>query len=166
MSIHLKCPAFENEETIPDRYTADGEDVSPPLEWSGVPEGTQGYVLTCTDPDALGKEPFVHWLIYNIPASVSALPEGLSTDERFAAPIPADQGKNGFGTIGYRGPKPPVWHGIHHYIFRIHALDGELALRPGATKEELMDAMAGKVLATGELVGTYKRRIRKALRAA
>ena len=166
MAIHLKSSAFENDGAIPERYTADGEDISPPIEWSGAPEDARSYVLTCEDPDAVGKRPFVHWLLYNIPATVSALPEGLSTDARFEVPVPADQGKNSFGGIGYSGPKPPIWHGPHHYIFKIHALSGDLALNPGATREELLNAIAGKVLESNELVGTYRRGFRKALRAA
>jgi Raf kinase inhibitor-like YbhB/YbcL family protein len=166
MAFILRSPAFKHLDPMPEKYTSDGEDISPPLEWSGAPEDTRSLVLICGDPGASNKEPFVHWLIYNISDAISALPEGLSTDQRFVAPVSADQGINSCGRTGYSGPRPPVWHGQHRYVFRLHALDSELELNPGATKEQLLDAMAGKVLATTELIGTYKRTIRKALRAA
>ena len=169
MVIHLRSSAFDDGGPIPQKYTADGENISPPLEWSGVPEGTVTFVLTCEDHDYTpgpGKEPYVHWLLYNVPAAITGLPEGLSTDARFVSPFPAEQGKTSFGRTGYSGPKPPVWHGPHRYFFKIYALDAELELEPGATKEELLDAMAGKVLEGGELVGLYKRELRKVFKAA
>lgn len=166
MAIILKSTEFEFGGSIPEKYTADGENISPPLAWTGQPDDAISYVIICEDPDAPGNEPFVHWLIYDIPARVTSIPEGLSPDSRFVAPFPAKQGKNSFGHTGYRGPKPPVWHGPHRYLFKIRVLDSELELGPGATKQELLDAMAGKVLESGELLGLYKRGFKKLFRAA
>lgn len=149
-AISITSSAFEAGERIPKVHTGEGEDVSPPLAWTGAPEGTAEFVLICDDPDAPGAEPWVHWVRYCIPAAASGLDEGVTGD--------ALAGTNSWGTTGYRGPMPPPGHGVHRYRFRIYALDTGLDLATAATKKELLAAMEGRVLATGELVGTYERK--------
>lgn len=159
--MKLSSPAFQHNGQIPLKYTGEGDDVSPPLKWSGVPEGTREFVLLCEDPDAPGASqrggPFVHWVIYDISPSTTQLPEGVPNKMRLELPIRADQGTNSFGSIGYGGPMPPVGHGRHHYFFRLYALNFELGVKPGASRAELLEAMHGHVLDQAELVGTYER---------
>lgn len=153
MSLELSSPAFSEGEAIPRKYTCDGADVSPPLRWQGTPEEARGLALICDDPDAPAGT-WVHWVAYGIPASVSALPAAVLTDE-----VTGDgwaQGRNDFRRIGYGGPCPPAG-GPHRYFFKLYALDTELGLEPGATKEELVRAMDGHVLAEARLMGTYRR---------
>ena len=153
MTLELASPAFEDDETIPSKFTCDGGDISPPLEWSGVPEGTKSLALICDDPDApMGT--WVHWVLYGLPADTTLLPEGVPTDE--AVENGALQGKNDFKRIGYGGPCPPPGK-PHRYFFKLYAVDSELDLKPGATKKDLVRAMKGHVLAEGRLVGRYKR---------
>ena len=149
MPLEVKSSAFAAGGTIPRKYTGEGTDVSPPLSWSNVPEGTKEFALICDDPDAPRPTPWVHWVLYKIPASVRELPEGSSGGAR--------EGRNDFGNRGYGGPMPPPGHGVHHYHFKLYALDTELDLPPGATKDQVLAAMRGHVLAQGELVGTYQR---------
>jgi Raf kinase inhibitor-like YbhB/YbcL family protein len=148
--MKLTSTAFKAGDAIPRKYSGEGEDVSPPLAWTGAPEGTKEFALLCDDPDAPTPKPWVHWVVYKIPAGTSSLAEG--------SPGGALEGRTDFGRTGYGGPMPPAGHGTHRYHFRIYALDAALALEAGATKEELLAAMKGHVLAEGELVGTYKRR--------
>jgi Raf kinase inhibitor-like YbhB/YbcL family protein len=150
MSIQVSSPAFEPGGTIPEKYTGEGQDVSPPLAWNGLPEGTRELALVCDDPDAPTPKPFVHWVLYKIPAHLSGLPEG---DARGAL-----EGKNDFGGTGYGGPMPPRGHGAHRYRFEVYALDTELRVVAGLTKDELLRAIEGHVLAEGELVGSYERK--------
>ena len=160
MSIRLVSSAFSDGAMIPLQYTGDGEDVSPPLEWSSVPAAAQSLALTCEDPDAPTREPWVHWLIYHLSADLTALPQGVDTSELPPEPVGAAQGRNSWSsgrTIGYRGPAPPPGHGLHHYHFRLYALDRELQLAPGADLHALQQAMRGHILATGQLTGTYQR---------
>ena len=161
MAIRITSPAFQSGQPIPKKYTGEGADVSPPLEWSGIPEGTQELALICDDPDAPTPEPWVHWVLYKIPPDVTKLPENLPKTPKLDNPPGALQGKNSWTsgqTIGYRGPMPPPGHGRHRYYFRIYALNTKLNLPPGATKKELMNAMKGHILAEGELMGTYERK--------
>ncbi|MCD6237632.1 MAG: YbhB/YbcL family Raf kinase inhibitor-like protein [Thermoplasmata archaeon] len=145
-SIVVSSPAFGNYGSIPAKYTCDGLDISPPLNFSNIPENTKSLALVMYDLDAtLGT--FYHWLIWNIPPNVTGFLEG----EGIAYP----QGINDFGVVGYRGPCPPS--GTHHYHFKVYALDVVLDLENGATREELDKAMSGHVLAIGELIGTYGR---------
>ncbi len=150
MAIQVSSPVFEAGGTIPRKYTGEGQDVSPPLEWGGLPEGTEEIALICDDPDAPTPEPFVHWVVYKIPADRTGFPEG-STQE-------ALEGENDFGRTGYGGCMPPEGHGVHHYHFKIYALDTELEAAAGLTKDQLLEAMEGHVLAEGELIGTYERK--------
>ena len=156
MNLTVNSTAFANKETIPQRFTGDGEDVSPVLSWSGLPDGTKELALICDDPDAPTPQPWVHWVIYKIPANVSGLPEKVPTTDRLSDPAGALQGKNSWGGIGYRGPAPPPGS-VHHYLFKLYALDTELDTPAGLTKEDLLAAMAGHILAQGKLVGTYQR---------
>lgn len=149
MAIRVSSPAFERGGAIPRKYTGEGEDVSPPLEWTGLPEGTREVALVCDDPDAPTREPFVHWVLYKIAPYRAGLPEGGRSG--------ALEGLNGFGRAGYGGPMPPVGHGTHHYHFKVYALDAELEVSPGLSKDQLLAAIEGHVLNEGELVGTYER---------
>jgi Raf kinase inhibitor-like YbhB/YbcL family protein len=160
MPIKIDSPAFAHGAPIPKKYTGDGEDVSPALNWSAVPSATRQLALICDDPDAPTPQPWVHWVIYRLPPSTTALPEGVAKSASLEMPAGAVQGKNSWTSgqqIGYRGPAPPPGHGVHHYHFRLYALDTALDLPPGAAKQELLDAMEGHVLGQGELVGTYER---------
>jgi len=152
MDIELTSSAFAESGMIPPQYTCDGQDVSPPLRWESVPEGTGSIALICDDPDApMGT--FVHWVLYNLPANVKELPEGVPVEETL--PNGARQGTSDFGTTGYGGPCPPG--GTHRYFFKIYALDAPVELSACATKAELLGAMEGHILAQGQLMGKYKR---------
>lgn len=160
MKIELTSPDFAAGEPMPRALTGDGEDRSPGLEWSPPPPGTRQLALICDDPDAPTPQPWVHWVLYHLAPDVSALPGGLPPATQLTEPLALRQGKNSWTsgrTTGYRGPLPPPGHGVHHYHFRLYALDTPLDLPPGTTKEELLRRMQGHVLATGELVGTYER---------
>lgn len=150
--IKLTSSAFEEEAMIPAKYTCDGKDISPPLVWQGVPNEAETLALIVDDPDAPGKT-WVHWVAYNIPADVTELPENYPPLEK--AENGMMQGKNDFKKIGYGGPCPPS--GTHRYYFKLYALSETLNLEPGATKQELLDAMEGKVVAETSLMGKYSR---------
>jgi Raf kinase inhibitor-like YbhB/YbcL family protein len=143
----LYSTAFEQAGPIPRRHSCEGEDLSPPLAWSGVPERTRSLALVVDDPDAPAGT-FTHWLGWALPPDVGGLDEGRG------APV---EGRNDFGTSGYRGPCPPPGDGPHHYSFRLYALDSDPGLRPGAGKYELEPALEGHTLAVAELIGTYER---------
>lgn len=157
MKMVIESKAFAHNQTIPRRYTGDGEDVSPPLSWSSPPPETKELALVCDDPDAPSAEPWVHWVIYKIPVDATGLPEGVPRTPRLSSPAGALQGNNSWGTSGYRGPSPPKGHGLHHYHFKLYALSAPLDLEPSVDKAELLAAMSKRVLAEGELVGTYQR---------
>jgi Raf kinase inhibitor-like YbhB/YbcL family protein len=147
-ALNVTSPAFPPGGTIPLRYSAYGDNRSPPLAWSGLPAAARSLVLMMEDPDATSARPFVHWLAWNLPSSLSGLPEA-------AVPPGVRQGRNSRGTIGYFGPRP---HGStpHHYHFQLFALDRALALPAGADREHLLAAMNGHVLAKGDLVGLFR----------
>jgi hypothetical protein len=157
MAIKLASTAFADGGPIPRKYTGDGQDLSPPLGWSDLPPGTKELALICDDPDAPTAEPWVHWVIYKIPPDLPGLAEGIGKAARLKEPAPMMQGKNSWNTIGYRGPKPPPDHGIHHYFFKLYALEAKLSVEPGITKTTLLEEMSGHVLGQGQLVGTYLR---------
>jgi len=162
MTIQVTSTAFTDGQRIPEKYTGDGLDVSPPLSWSGAPEGTKEFALICDDPNAPTPEPWVHWVIYKIPGNATGLPEGLPRKARLKPPEKILQGANSWSTpgkpsVGYRGPAPPPGHGTHHYHFTLYALDASPVLEPGMAKKQLLAEIEGHVLATGELVGTYSR---------
>jgi Raf kinase inhibitor-like YbhB/YbcL family protein len=155
--ITLSSPAFTEGHEIPRKYTGDGEDVTPPLSWSRIPPGAKELALIVDDPDAPTDEPWVHWILYKIPAQTDSLAEGIAKTSAPGSPAGAVQGKNSWGKIGYGGPAPPRGHGVHHYHFKLYVLDAPLDLQAGLDKHELLNAMSGHVLGHGELVGTYKR---------
>ncbi len=157
MALELRSPAFEPNGEIPVRYTCDGQDVSPPLEWSGVPEGTKSLVLIVDDPDApdpaAPRMTWVHWVLYNIPPSATGLPEGVRPPD---LPPGTRQGLNDWKRTGYGGPCPPI--GRHRYFHKLYALSEVLPDLGTPTKAELLRAMEGKILDQAELVGTYQRK--------
>ena len=155
--LTLSSPAFGAAGTIPTRFTCDGPNISPPLAWTGAPSGTRSFALIVDDPDApdpaAPTRVWVHWVLYDVPASVTQLAEGASGA---GLPPGAREGRNDGGRRGYGGPCPPI--GRHRYFHKVYALDNELPdLGERAGKAELERAMAGHVLAKAELVGTYQR---------
>ena len=153
MVLSVSSLAFREGESIPAKYTCQGQDVSPPLAWSEPPVGTQPFALIVDDPDAPGGT-FTHWVLFNLPANTRELPEGVDVGGQLGSV--ALQGKNDFGRTGYRGPCPPPG-APHHYQFTLYALDQSLDLRPGASKKQVLQAMQGHVLARGQCTGTYQR---------
>ena len=152
MTLEITSSAFSEGEMIPIRYTCDGPDVSPDLTWSGVPATAQSLALICDDPDApMGT--WVHWVLFNIPASASGLAGEISPDSTLENG--ARHGTNDFGRLGYGGPCPPG--GTHRYFFKLCALDTEIDLESGISKARLLEAMEGHVLAEAQLMGKYKR---------
>jgi len=132
--------------------------VSPALRWESVP-GAASYAILMEDPDSHPIKPFVHWVAWNIPDSVTSLPEGLQEQLRLVEPEGVLQGRNSSGTHGYFGPKPPVGDPAHHYHFQILALDSMLDIPPTSDRDAFLAAASGHVLARGELVGTYQQKI-------
>jgi|SRR5579872_2967779 len=158
MAIVIQSSAFKQNHLIPRKHTGDGDDGSPPLSWTGIPAQAKELALIVDDPDAPTPEPWVHWLLYKIPVETDGLAEKIPPALRVAAPGGALQGKNSWPKgIGYRGPAPPKGHGLHHYHFKLYALDVQLDLDPGIDKAALMAAFDGHVIAEGELIGTYQR---------
>jgi Raf kinase inhibitor-like YbhB/YbcL family protein len=159
MAITITGGAFQAGQPIPKPYTGDGDDRSPPLSWTGVPAGAKELALICDDPDAPSPQPWVHWVIYKVPAETKSLEEGIPRKPRPPKPAGALQGVNSFDSdnIGYRGPAPPKGHGVHHYHFRLYALDKPLDLEPALDKKAVLAAMEGHILAQGEIVGAYQR---------
>ena len=154
MALELRSPAFRDGEPIPVKYTGDGENISPPLEWSGAPEGTKSFVLVVEDPDA-PTGTFRHWGLYNIRAERTKLPEGLGHGVRTED---LGMGVNDFGEPRYGGPRPPKGHGIHHYHFKLGALDVEALMQaPTANIADIWDEAQEHLIAEAELVGTYVR---------
>ncbi len=152
-SMQVTSPAFRHGGEIPVRHTGEGEDVSPELSWSGIPEGTRSFAVICHDPDAplvtdRGTYGFVHWVLYNIPASVNSLAEGVRD---YTA------GMNDFGRPGYGGPMPPNDHGAHHYYFWVLALSENLELDSGLTMWEMLERIEPQIIGMNRLVGTYER---------
>jgi Raf kinase inhibitor-like YbhB/YbcL family protein len=145
--FELTSPALDHGEPIPEKHTADGEGTSPALRWNNVPEGTRTLALIVHDPDAPSGD-FVHWLAWNIDPDPGSLDEGV--------PAPG-QGTHGFDGVGWTGPSPPQGHGPHRYFFELYALDTDLDLEEGATREQLEDAIDGHVLARAQLMGTHER---------
>ncbi|MFP4559943.1 MAG: YbhB/YbcL family Raf kinase inhibitor-like protein [Thiohalorhabdus sp.] len=154
MSLTLLSGVFRHDHHIPAKYTCDGEDTSPPLEWAGIPEGTRSLALVCDDPDAPGGT-FHHWAVWDLPPETTFLEEGFSSP---GAPGRFPEGTNDFGRPAYGGPCPPGGHGTHHYHFRLLALDVDhLDLPADATVTQVEEAARGHVLAETELVGHYER---------
>ena len=153
MAFELRSDAFGQNSPVPQKYTCEGEDISPALIWSNSPEETKSFALISDDPDApVGT--WVHWVIYDIPAEVSELGEGVPAKEELDNG--SKQGINDFGKIGYGGPCPPPGK-VHRYFFKLYALDTVLNLKPRVTKKELLSAMEGHILAEAQFIGTYQR---------
>ena len=163
-TISVTSSAFDHHGMVPESNSAYGENMSIDLTWADLPEGTQELALICDDPKVVEigmmEQPFVHWVMYNIPASASGLPAGLPSDATLEMEglEGAVNGLNGLGRPGYFGPRPPANGQLHAYHFRVYAIDDELNLEPGLGKAELLDAMDGHVLATGMLMGHYERK--------
>ena len=152
MDIKVSSEAFEEGGMIPAKYTCDEDDISPPLAWDSIPEGTKTLALICDDPDApMGT--WVHWVLFNLPVDISELPENVPPERELESG--AKQGTNDFGRIGYGGPCPPG--GTHRYYFKLCALDAVLNLEAGGRKPQLLEAMEGHILAKGQLMGRYSR---------
>jgi hypothetical protein len=149
MAIHVTSSAFPDGGTIPEKYSCDGQDVSPQLEWRGAPDKTRSFVLICDDPDA-PHGPFAHWILYDIPATTTKLEEGAGEA--------GTSGINSFGKPGYGGPCPPHAGPPHHYAFHVYAVDVPSIGKPRMTRQAVIDAMKGHVLGDGELVGEYQRK--------
>jgi Raf kinase inhibitor-like YbhB/YbcL family protein len=151
-TLRLTSSSFEADAAMPAKYACDGTDISPALAWIDPPAATQSFALIVDDPDAPNKT-VVHWVIYEIPAGARMLPEGVPTDAKLHDG--SRQGKNDHGKIGYSGPCPP--HGaVHHYFFKLYALDTKTNLKPKATKPELEQAMKAHILAKAELIGRFE----------
>lgn len=150
--MHLYSPEFLTGNFIPFKYTCDGENHSPPLNWEDPPTETQSFALIVSDPDAPNGT-FTHWVLYNLPADLRQLPEKVPN--LATLPDGSKQGRNDFGKIGFGGPCPPS--GTHRYFFKLHALDHPLDVAPGASKEQILQAMRGHVLDAAELMGLYGR---------
>jgi hypothetical protein len=153
MTFALTSTAVASNQAMPVRYTCDGENLSPPLSWAGVPEGTRAFALVMDDPDAPSGT-FTHWLLADIPAADTRLAEGLRSDQVGIA------GTNDFGRVGYGGPCPPRGHGPHHYRFHLHALRRPLGLRRGFARADIDAALSDEVISTATLVTLYERKRR------
>ena len=152
MAVTITSTVFSEGSMIPQNYTCDGEDISPPLAWSGVPDGTKSLALICDDPDApMGT--WVHWVLFNIPAHIRELPAAIPPEKILQNG--AKHGINDFRKFGYGGPCPPG--GTHRYYFKLYALDTEINLEAGITKAQLLKTMEGHILAEGQLMGRYSR---------
>lgn len=151
-SMEVTSTAFEQHQAIPARYTGEGDDISPPLEWHNVPEGTKGFAVICHDPDAPlvkdGRYGFVHWTLYNLPGDVAGLDENTQL---------GTSGNNDFDKQGYGGPMPPEGHGKHLYYFLVLALDQSMDLPKGLSVAALFEKVEPHVLGIDRLVGTYQR---------
>ena len=150
--MQITSSAFDEGGRIPAKHTGEGDDSSPPFAWGGVPDGTHSFAVICHDPDApvvaSGGYGFIHWVLYNIPGSVTSLPEGTAD---YAS------GPTDFGKPGYGGPMPPEGHGTHRYFFWLLALDREPDLEPGLSMGKLLETIEPNVLGMNRLLGTYER---------
>ena len=152
-NFRVESTAFKEGASIPVRFTCEGEDISPALAWSGAPAGTRSFALIVDDPDAPGGV-WTHWVVYNLPAQTNAMDENQPKQARL--PNGGLQGLSSFGRVGYGGPCPPPGP-AHRYFFRLYALDTVLSLEPGASKQQVLDAMKGHILGQAELMGRFKR---------
>ena len=153
MAVSLSSPSFKNGMKIPSRFTCQGEDFSPALEWSGVPENALSLVLIMDDPDAPGSV-FTHWVLFNLPPDKRGLPENVPPLFKF--PDCSLHGKNDFGRIGYGGPCPPAGY-PHNYRFTLYALSKRLEMSSGTSKQQVLDAAREHMLDSGRLIGSYQR---------
>jgi Raf kinase inhibitor-like YbhB/YbcL family protein len=152
--MKITSTAFLNDSTIPQKFTCQGEDISPALTWTGAPAEAQSFALLCEDPDAPGGT-YIHWVIYNIPATERGLPENFPKRDKL--PNGTRQGVNDFKQMGYGGPCPPPGK-AHRYYFKLYALDAQINIPGEATRDQLLNAMHGHILAEGETMGTYQKK--------
>lgn len=145
--LTITSDAFGHHESIPDRHTSNGEDVSPAVSWEGVPDGTRSFAVVVHDPDAPLVDGFTHWVAYGIDETAKGIPEGGGDETN---------GTNSMGKLGYNGPAPPPGHGTHHYYFWVYALREDPDLEPGLSRRELLDRIEDLVIEQARLVGTYK----------
>ena len=160
-AITVTSSVLKQGQPMPVDYTADGKNISPPIAWSSLPAGTKELALICEDPIAPTPQPFVHWVVYKIPATAQGLPENMPADA--ATPMPADlkgtiQGLSGFRRPMWRGPAPPKPGVAHQYHFIVYALDAPLEVAEGLNKTQLLEAMKGHIIGQGEIVATYERK--------
>jgi Raf kinase inhibitor-like YbhB/YbcL family protein len=144
--LRIRSSAFDGHKRIPDKHTASGENTAPPLEWSGIPAGTEAFAIVVHDPDAPLVDGFTHWVAYGIPGDRTSLPEGGK------GPV---QGLNSMNEEGYTGPAPPPGHGSHHYYFWVYALNESLDLPPGLDRRSLLAEIEDHVIEQARVVGTY-----------
>jgi Raf kinase inhibitor-like YbhB/YbcL family protein len=147
--LKVTSPSFKDGEMLPDKFTCDGENISPAINWRELPMGVKSLALICDDPDAPSGD-FVHWVVYNIPANIEGFKENAEISDI------ADLGVTDYGRGGYGGPCPPS--GVHHYHFKVYALNEMIETEKALDKYDLLDRMEGHILANGEIVGLYKRR--------
>jgi len=153
LAFTISSPSFHNGGQIPKKFTCDGADVSPGLQWGSAPSGTQSFALIADDPDApVGT--WTHWVLFDLPAQTNSLPEGIAKVDD--PPSGGHQGRNDFRKIGYGGPCPPPGK-PHRYFFKLYALDKKLDLKPGASKQEVEQAMQGHMVGQAEVFGMYQR---------
>ena len=145
--LRVSSPAFGTHGRLPKRHTGDAEDVSPPIEWSGVPEGTRSFAVVMHDPDAPLVDGFTHWVGYGIPGDAAGLEEDAEDHV---------SGQNSFGNTGYNGPAPPPGHGVHHYYIWVYALDDDLDLEPGLDRRALLERIEDHVIEQARVIGTYE----------
>lgn len=155
--LDLASPAFADGARLPDRFTADGDGVSPPLIWNDPPAGTTCFALIVEDPDAPALNPLVHALVWGLPAEARSLPEGAIVPDGDGGADGSDVGRNSYFAQGWLAPDPPTGHGPHDYVFQLFALGAVPAVGHNPGRSELISAMTGHVLAAGMLVGTYSR---------
>ena len=153
--IVVMSPAQEVDGKLADRNSAYHENLSPPITWTQV-EGAESYALIVEDPDAPQEKPFIHWMIWNIPAEAGGLPEGVPLAQRIDPPHPIFQGRNDMGEYGWFGPRPPAGHGVHRYYFQVFALDQLIEVGPDTPLPELLNILKGHTIAQGEMMATYE----------
>jgi Raf kinase inhibitor-like YbhB/YbcL family protein len=153
--IVITSTAQEADGKLADRCSAYHDNISPPLNWTSVPD-VKAWAIIVEDPDAPRELPFVHWLIWNIRGEVTALPEGLPNVDQLVTPQGGVQGKNDMGGYGWFGPRPPPGHGVHHYYFQIFALDDVIPMGSDTPLKELLNALKGHTIAQGEMMATYE----------
>lgn len=153
--LEILTTAQESDGRLAERHSADGGNISPPLSWTGVP-GAGAYALIVEDPDAPREQPFLHWMVWNIPGGETRLLEALPADRALVRPAGAIQGRNDSGGYGWYGPKPPPGHGLHRYYFQLFALDEPLRMDADTPLRDLVNALKAHTIAKGELVATYE----------
>jgi Raf kinase inhibitor-like YbhB/YbcL family protein len=153
--VVVACPIVQADGHLPDRYSAYHDNISPPLEWTDAPE-VKAWAIVVEDPDAPREEPFLHWLVWNIPGELRGVPEGMGNAPRPASPQGVIQGRNGSGGYGWFGPRPPPGHGLHRYYFQVFALADRIEMGPDTPLHDLQNALKALTIADGETMATYE----------